>query len=60
MTIEIVTDFGVLLRLAKAVGHAEQSGDQEAIAKAKAEHDAYKDLCLRADKMSLGVAYGAL
>lgn len=60
MAIEIVTDFGVLLRLAKAVGQAEISGDQEAIAKAKAEHDAYKDLCLRADRMNLGVPNGAL
>ena len=60
MAIEIVTDFRVLMQLARAVGLAEKSGDQEAIAKAKAEHDAYKDLCLRADRMNLGVPYGAL
>lgn len=60
MAIEIVTDFRVLMQLARAVGQAEMSGDQVAIAKARTEHDAYKDLCLRADKMSLGVPYGAL
>jgi len=60
VAIEIVTDFRVLMQLARAVGLAEKSGDQEAIAKAKAEHDAYKDLCLRADRMNLGVPYGAL
>lgn len=60
MAIEIVTDFRVLMRLARAVGQAEKIGDQEALAKARAEHDAYKDLCLRADRMTLGVTYGAL
>lgn len=60
MAIEVVTDFRVLMQLARALGQAEKSGDQEAIAKAKAEHDAYKDLCLRADRMNLGVPYGAL
>ena len=60
MTIEIVTDFRVLMRLARALGQAEKSGDQDAITKAKAEHDAYKDLCLRADRMNLGVTYGSL
>ena len=60
MVIEIVTDFRVLMQLAQAVGQAEKSGDQEALAKAKADHDAYKDLCLRADRMTLGVPRGSL
>ena len=60
MSIEIVTDFRVLMQLARAARQAEKSGDKEAIAKAKAEHDAYKDLCLRADRMNLGVPFGAL
>ena len=47
MSIEIVTDFRVLMQLARAARQAEKSGDKEAIAKAKAEHDAYKDLCHR-------------
>ena len=49
MTIEVVTDFRVLMQLARIMGQAEKSGDKAAFAKAKAEHDAYKDLCLRAD-----------
>lgn len=60
MAIEIVTDFRVLMQLAKAVGVAKLSGDAAALSKAEAEHDAYKDLCLKADKMSLGATYGAL
>ncbi len=60
MSIEIVTDFRVLMQLARAARQAEKSGDKEAIAKATAEHDAYKDLCLRADRRNLGVPYGAL
>jgi hypothetical protein len=58
--IEIVTDFRVLMQYAKALGKAEQSGDAEAFAKAKVEHDAYRDLCLKADKMTLGVRNGDL
>ena len=60
MAIEIVTDFRVLMHLARAVGQAEKSGDPEVLANAKAEHDAYKDLCLRADRMNLGIPYGEL
>ena len=60
MTIEVVTDFRVLLQLARSMGQAEKSGDQEAFAKAKAEHDDYRDLCLRADRMNLGVLCGSL
>lgn len=60
MALEIVTDFRVLMRLAWAVGQAKKNGDQDLIAKAEAEHDAYKDMCLNADRMNLGVTYGAL
>ena len=60
MAIKIVTDFRVLMQLAQALGQAEKSGDQDAIEKAKAEHDAYRDLCLKADKMNLGIPNGAL
>lgn len=60
MTIEIVTDFRVLMQLALAAAQAEKSGDKENIAKAVAEHYAYRELCLKATHMSLGVTYGAL
>lgn len=56
--IEVVTDFGVLMRLAKSLGNAKKSGDQAAIDKAQAEHDAYRDLCLVSDEMSLGARRG--
>ena len=60
MAVEVVTDFRVLMQLARTLGQAEKSGDKAAFAKAKADHDAYKALCLRADRMTLGVPYGAL
>ena len=60
MTVEIVTDFRKLMRLAGALGQAKKSGDTEAIAKAQAAHDQYKALCLKADRMSLGMTYGQL
>ncbi len=60
MAVEVVTDFRVLMQYAHAVGRAKKSGDPEAIAKAEAEHDAYRDLCLKADRMSLGMTYGGL
>lgn len=60
MTVEIVTDFRELMRLANALGKAKKSGDPEAIVKAQAAHDHYKELCLKADRMSLGVTYGQL
>jgi len=53
--IKVVTDFGVLMRLAKSLGNAKKSGDQVAIDKAQSEHDAYRDLCLASDEISLGV-----
>ena len=60
MAVNVVTDFGTLLRLAHTVGKAKKSGDRVAIAKAEAEHDAYRDLCLKADRMSLGMTSGGL
>ncbi len=60
MTVRVVADFRELMRLAAALGKAKKSGDAEAIAKAQKEHDAYKDVCLKADQMALGCTYGAL
>ena len=48
---KIITNFGVLLRLAKKQAEAEKSGDQEAIKKATAEQMAYKKICLESDMM---------
>ena len=60
MAIQINTHFSTLMRLAKAVGDAKKAGDPVALAKAQAEHDAYRDLCLKADVMHLGVPVGSL
>lgn len=60
MAVKLVTDFRVLMQKAHALGRAKQSGDADAIAIAQADHDSYKDLCLKADSMNLGVPYGAL
>jgi len=58
--ITTVTDFRVLMRLAYAVGQAKKSNNPEELEKAEAAHDAYRDQCLAADQMSLGVRYGDL
>ena len=53
--IEIVTNFGTLLRLARAQYEAEQTGDIDLIERARRAHDAYKELCLNANKMDIGI-----
>ena len=58
--LHITTSFHELIRLAKILGKARQSGDQQAIATAQADHDAYRDLCLKADTMTLGITCGEL
>lgn len=57
----VVTDFGVLLRLASNLAIAEKSGNLEHIESAKKEHDEYRDLCLKADRMNVcGMKYSDL
>ena len=51
MAIELVTSWTVLMRLAKELGAARMSGDEDAITKAKEAHSAYEAMCLRADRM---------
>lgn len=48
------------MQKAKALGRARMLGDPEEIKKAKLDHDTYRDLCLKADQMSLGVHYSDL
>lgn len=55
--IKLITNFRVLLRLAKAVAVAERNGDREQITRTQAEHDQYRELCLQADEMSTGIRY---
>lgn len=53
MTIKIHTSFNTLMQKAAALGKAKRSGDQNAIVKAQADHDAYKHLCLKSEKMHI-------
>ena len=61
MTVKTITNFGVLLRLAKKMGKAEiqfLKGEIPAseFLQAKQEHDEYKTLCLKADQMATGIS----
>lgn len=60
MAVKIITDFRVLMQKAHALGKAKLSGDETEIAAAQADHDAYRDLCLKAERMNLGIPYGAV
>jgi len=60
MAVKIITDFRVLMQKAHALGRAKQDGSADEIAKAQADHDAYRDLCLKAEKMNLGIPRGEL
>ena len=51
--IEIIADFGVLLCLAKKEADLRNSPDKVAYEKAKKEHEEYRDICLRADRMTV-------
>lgn len=51
---QIYTDFGHLMRLAKALGDAKKTKNTELITKAQLEHDSYKKLCLQSDFMHIG------
>lgn len=56
----MVTDFRVLMKLAKELGAAEKSGDKERIDVAQKAHDEYRDLCLQSDEMKTGRTHGVL
>ena len=50
-----VTSFQTLMQLATELAAAERTGDEQKIEEAKRKHDSYKELCLKADSMALGV-----
>jgi hypothetical protein len=60
MSITVVTNLSVLMRLARDLGQAKKSGAQVAIDEAQARHDAYKDICLKADNMATELTWGQL
>ena len=58
--IKIIADFRVLMRKAKILGNARKTGNPELIKKCKKDHDDYAKICLRADKMNLGITVSEL
>ncbi len=60
MSVKIITDFRTLCRLARELAEAEKTEDIELIEEARVRHDAYKQICLNADGMSLGITSGQL
>jgi len=48
-----VTFFSVLMQYAKEEAVARKSGDSVRIAKAAADHEAYRQLCLKADELRI-------
>ena len=51
MTIQLVGSWHTLMNLAKELGKARLTGNQEKIKEAKKAHDSYRDFCLKADRM---------
>lgn len=49
--IKTVTFFSTLMRLARAEAKAVKCGTPAEIEEAKRQHEAYRQLCLKADKM---------
>lgn len=58
--IETISNFGILMKKAKALGNAKKTGDHELIKKCKKDHDDYAKICLLSDKMSLGITVSEL
>lgn len=50
---KIKTSWTTLIRLAKAVGDAKKHGTEQSIKEAEDRLEAYRQLCLKADEMSL-------
>jgi len=50
---KMVTFFSTLMQYAKAEAEARKSGDPVRVEKAASEHEAYRQLCLKADEMRI-------
>lgn len=57
---ELVTSWQTLMMYAKELGEAKKSGNEERIKEAQEKHDTYRDICLKSDRMELGVTIGDL
>ena len=53
--VKVITDLGVLMRLARDMAKARKEGDPEKIKKAKKKHDDYHAICLKSDEMMIGI-----
>lgn len=51
--LRVITSFRTMMTLAYELGQARLSGDPERIRKAQDDHDAYKEIMLRSDKIQL-------
>jgi hypothetical protein len=51
VAIQVVASGWMLMYLASELGKAKKAGDPAKIAEAQRAHDAYRDLCLRADRL---------
>lgn len=48
---KIISNYGMLMHLAKKLGNARKSGNVDDIILAKNEHDEYVKFCLKSDEM---------
>lgn len=58
--LKTVTSWSTLMHYARALGEARRRGVPEEIAKAEAEHESYRQLCLASDEMMLPSTAGEL
>lgn len=49
--VKVVAHWSTLFHYAKMEAQARASGDPEALARAEAKHEAYRQVCLAADEM---------
>lgn len=57
---EVVTSFEMLMKLAGEVGKARQFGNEEELEIAIQKHEDYKQMCLKSDRICLGMTVGEL
>lgn len=58
--VKIITNFEVLMKLAHLESEARKTGNKRAIEKAIEQHEHYRQLCLQADEMQVGITKGEL
>ncbi len=53
MSVEVVAYWSTLIRLAREEADAREAGDPKVLAEAEAKHQAYREVCLTADRLVL-------